>query len=99
DKEGDKKDRPVIGFQLSKKIESQQTRDISNAIDLFQSLFITMIEAHDARHISVIQAPKIFFIPVYNVATTEFDMSDETKEALLELGRVRTQKFLKKWTY
>lgn len=92
-------ERPVIGFQLSPNLENQPTRKIKNAVDLYQSLFATMRQAHDARYIAQHEAAKIVFIPVDHIATTHFNLEDDKKEELIELGRVRTEKFLKKWTY
>lgn len=91
--------RPVLGFQLSTKIENQPTRKIGNAVELYQALFTTMKEAHDARYISDHHASNIVFIPVHHVTTTNFHMSNETKQALIDIGRKRTGKFLSKWTY
>ncbi|HEX7065086.1 MAG TPA: patatin-like phospholipase family protein [Bacillales bacterium] len=91
--------RPVIGFQLSTKLENQPTREIRTAVDLYQGLFATMKQAHDARFIVQHQAAKIVFIPVDHVAATNFSLDEDTKQKLIVLGRERTQKFLKKWTY
>jgi NTE family protein len=91
--------RPVIGFQLSTNLENQPTRKIENAIGLYQALFSTMRQAHDARYITEHKAAKIVFIPVDQVTTTSFDLDDETKQELIMLGRERTKKFLKRWTY
>lgn len=97
---GDNKtQRPVIGFQLSTKLENQPAKKITNAVDLFQSLFTTMKKAHDARYISEHQAARIVFIPVDHISTTQFDLDDEAKQELLALGKERATKFLKKWTY
>lgn len=96
---GNRAKRPVIGFQLSTKLENQPARKIDNALDLFQSLFATMKQAHDARYITEHQAAKIVFIPVDHVSTTQFDLDDEAKQELLELGKERATKFLRKWTY
>lgn len=99
DKETIDPKRPVVGFQLSTHLENQPIRKIRNAVDLYQSLFSTMRLAHDARYITQHQAAKIVFIPVDHVATTHFNLDEETKEDLIRLGRTRTEKFLKKWTY
>lgn len=91
--------RPVIGFQLSTNLENQPRRKIENAIGLYQALFSTMRQAHDARYITEHKAAKIVFIPVDHVTTTNFDLDDKTKQELIMLGRERAKKFLKKWTY
>ncbi|HEU5141167.1 MAG TPA: patatin-like phospholipase family protein [Bacillales bacterium] len=91
--------RPVIGFQLSTKLENQPARKIRTAVDLYQGLFATMKQAHDARFIAEHQAAKVVFIPVDHVSATNFNLDEETKQKLIQLGRERTQKFLKKWSY
>lgn len=91
--------RPVIGFQLRTKPENQPARKIKNAVDLYQSLFFTMKSAHDARYITDNEAAKIVFIPVDQISTTQFDIDEASKDALLRLGQERTAKFLKTWTY
>lgn len=93
-------ERPVIGFHLSRSLANQPARKIHNAVDLYQGLFATMKEAHDARYINEDHASKIVFIPVDKVAkATQLDMDEETKQALIDLGKIRTEKFLKKWTF
>lgn len=99
DRETSDPERPVVGFQLSTHLENQPVRKIRNALDLYQALFSTMRMAHDARYIAQHQAAKIVFIPVDHVATTHFNLDLETKEDLIRLGRIRTEKFLKKWSY
>lgn len=90
------KHRPVIGFQLSSNRLYHPARRITNALELYQALFATMKEAHDARYVSQQAANDIVFIPVEKVKTTHFSLSDEEKEELIKLGKIRTEKFLLK---
>jgi NTE family protein len=89
--------RPVLGIQLNPKEEERKKNDIKNAIDLFGALFETMRDAHDVRHISTRHKKNIIFLPVNDVLLTEFQLSEEKKLELIQLGRERTSQFLKKW--
>jgi NTE family protein len=99
DEEKEIKKRPVLGVQLSSKLEKKPKREITNAIELYEALFATMREAHDARYISRRHEKNIVFLPVKNTLTTEFTITEEEKNQLIEYGRKRTEQFLKTWTY
>lgn len=93
------KKRPVLGIKLSYSEKDRPPKEINNAIDMFNALFETMKDAHDSRHISKRHEKNIVFIPVENIVTTEFEINEQKKLALIELGRNRTNEFLKRWTY
>ncbi|SDO45652.1 NTE family protein [Halobacillus aidingensis] len=90
--------RPVIGMKLSDEPDKLPEQKIKNAIQMFHALFKTMQQAHDARYISKALSKDIIFIPVSGVETTDFDMSKEEKETLMELGREHASKFLRRWS-
>lgn len=98
-KEEQKQLRPVIGIKLSNRIEQQPKRMIKNGLQLFESLFHTMKDAHDARYISRKHERNIIFIPTEDTFAGEFSINDEKKEALLKKGRVKAEQFLKSWSY
>ena len=93
------KKRPVLGIKLSSNEQERPKRKIHNAIEMFSALFETMKDAHDERHISSKHEKDIIFIPVENIVSTEFQLNEEKKLALLELGRNRTNDFLTNWTF
>lgn len=93
------KKRPVLGIKLSSNEQERPKRKIRNAIEMFSGLFETMKDAHDERHISSRHEKDIIFIPVENIVSTEFQLNEEKKLALLELGRNRTNDFLTNWTF
>ncbi|MCJ7839340.1 patatin-like phospholipase family protein [Lederbergia sp. NSJ-179] len=99
DQENKKKKRPIIGIKLSYKSEEQPKREIKNALSLFEALFSTMKDVHDARYISRRHEKDIIFIPMEEGLTTEFSLSDQEKDALIEKGRLKTKEFLTKWSY
>lgn len=96
DREG-RKVRPIIGLKLSRRREEQCPHEIKNGLDLYEALFSTMKDAHDERYISRRHEKDIIFIPVDDYSATQFDLDEEAKEALLEIGRNRTIQFLKTW--
>ncbi|MCY8013114.1 patatin-like phospholipase family protein [Bacillus haynesii] len=93
------KKRPVLGITLMPNEKERPKKTIKNAFELFGALFETMKEAHDARHIATKHERNIIFLPVEEVLSTEFAMSAEKKLALIELGKKRTELFLKQWTF
>jgi NTE family protein len=92
-----KRDRPVIGLKLSRRKEEFEGRQINNAINLFEALFSTMKNAHDEKYISRKHEKNIVFIPVDNYSATQFDLDDESKRNLMDIGRKRTELFLNLW--
>lgn len=91
--------RPVLGLTLSSKIMDQPKHNIKNGVQLFEALFETMKEAHDARYISRKHEKDIVFISAENFMSTDFQLTKEKKDALIDLGRSKTLKFLKTWSY
>ncbi|HEY9576740.1 MAG TPA: patatin-like phospholipase family protein [Pseudobacillus sp.] len=93
-----KQRRPVLGIKLSTQT-MRMPRQINTGADLFSAMFHTMKDAHDARYISRRHERNIVFIPVEGTAVTDFDLSDEKKDALIQIGRGYTEAFLKRWCY
>jgi NTE family protein len=99
DQDETKKVRPVIGVKLSPKTSERPKKKIANAFALFEALFQTMKEAHDSRYISRKHEKNIIFIPTANLIATDFHITEEQKEALIELGKKKAEAFLMKWSY
>lgn len=99
DHENIQKVRPVLGIKLSHSEYQHEKHRITNAVQLFAALFETMKDAHDARYISKKHVKNIIFIPTEGVLATEFQLTEEKKQALLQYGRECTQKFFKGWSY
>ncbi|RBW70594.1 patatin-like phospholipase family protein [Bacillus taeanensis] len=92
--------RPIIGLQLSSKQHKIQARKIKNAFDLYYALFATMREAHDARYISKHDAKSIIFIPIEKVMTTSFEINKNSIDMLINIGKLRAEKFFKeRWMH
>lgn len=99
DKENVKKIRPVLGVKLSSSEYNHEKHKTNNAIELFGALFETMKDAHDSRYISKKHAQNIIFIPTEGILTAEFNITEEKKHSLYELGRKHAKRFLDNWSY
>ncbi|WP_221565510.1 patatin-like phospholipase family protein [Alkalihalobacillus sp. TS-13] len=91
--------RPTLGFQLKPSQFEQKPNDVKNAISLFHGLFDTMMDAHDARHISEAHSADIVFIPVKQISMINFDLSSEVIDELTDFGIESTEKFLRSWRH
>ena len=89
--------RPVLGITLSDSFENHERAEIKNALDMLQALFNTMLRAHDAMYISRSMEKNIIFIPVNNIKTMDFAISDKEKAQLIQLGKERAETFLRVW--
>lgn len=99
EKENERKTRPVLGIKLSQNAQELPKNKVNNAIQLFEALFETMKDAHDARYISRKLEKNIIFIPTDGITATEFKLSEEKKQALYKMGRNSAGTFLKSWGY
>jgi len=95
----EKRERPVLGLRLSPEYEQIPPREINNGLTFLHSMFETMRTAHDQRYITKIHAKNIIFIPVKEINSTDFNMSEKEKHQLIRLGKTTTESFLKKWSY
>lgn len=95
--ENHRRKRPIIGLKLSSSQEEVGGYKINNALQLFEALFSTMKNAHDDRYISREHAKDVVFIPVDHIRATGFQMEDEMKNEMMEIGRMRTEQFLRFW--
>ncbi len=91
--------RPTLGFQLKPSQFAQKPNNVKNAISLFHGLFDTMMDAHDARHISTAHSADIVFIPVKQISMINFDLSSKVIDELTNFGIESTEKFLRNWRH
>lgn len=98
DEPNGRKQRPVIGLKISRGHNETPVHIVNNSLNLFEALFSTMQSAHDSKYISRKHEKNIIFIPVEDTKTTDFDLSSDTKIALMEQGRKTTNNFLKNWS-
>lgn len=92
-----RKERPLIGLKLSHSREDMGPNKINNGLNLFEALFTTMKNAHDEKYISRKHEKDIIFMPIEDYSSTQFNLDEDTKDILIEIGRTRTTQFLKTW--
>lgn len=93
------KTRPVLGIKLSHSEFNHEKHPIGNAFQLYSALFETMKDAHDARYISKRHAKNIIFIPAEGVLSIEFQLTEEKKQSLYQIGKTSARHFFKSWGY
>ncbi|KMK76979.1 patatin-like phospholipase family protein [Alkalihalobacillus pseudalcaliphilus] len=99
DKRTKKRKRPVIGFKLSPNMDERPPNEIKNALGLYKALFETMTNAHDTRYVEKDEAKDIVFIPInQSIKATNFSITEDEKEELVQLGRSKTSLFLQTWS-
>ncbi|MBU8879350.1 patatin-like phospholipase family protein [Bacillus sp. FJAT-29790] len=91
--------RPVLGVKLSHNMNERPTNKIRNAIQMFEALFETMKDSHDARYISKKHVKNIIFIPTEGVLLTEFQLTKNKKQALFDFGSKCAKEFFSQWRY
>ena len=94
----EKQIRPVLGVKLTETSDGMnEEQRITNAFQMFFALFSTMKKAHDMRYISRAEEKNIIFVPVGDLAATDFNIPDEKKRELAEIGKANADEFLAKW--
>ncbi|KIL45963.1 patatin-like phospholipase family protein [Jeotgalibacillus campisalis] len=85
---------PIIGFQLQSARQKEPARSIKNVIELYSALFITMKEAHDARHLEQIKRKNVLIIPVPDLSPADAFLTTNEMHALIKSGRAHTLDYL-----
>ena len=89
---------PTFGFRLISETEGQP-RAIRGPISLFRAMFLTMMEAHDNRHIKEQDRLRTIQVLTKGVSVTDFHISREQRQALYEAGRKAGEAFFSKWRF
>ncbi len=88
------KENQTIGFTLQDSLDNIKPQEIKNALDLLHSIFIAMLHAHDTRYISKSKQKNVVFLPVKNVKTTDLSITQEEKNACIQIGKQKTDEFI-----
>ncbi|WP_432455724.1 MULTISPECIES: patatin-like phospholipase family protein [unclassified Agarivorans] len=94
--------RETLGFRLDSKQEIAVFRDhaapsqqkIDNFFDYSWALIHTILEAQQNAHLHSDDWARTVYIDTLGVSTTDFDLSDEKKKALVESGQVGASQYL-----
>ncbi len=97
--------KETLGFRLdsAKEIgvfrdgDSPPGHDIDNLLDYTTQLIQTMLDAQDNQHLHSDDWHRTIYVDSLGVDTTEFDLDEDTKKALVRSGRKSTRAYLKWW--
>ena len=86
--------RETLGFRLDSKEEincfrdhkEPKKREINDLFDYTFALVNTLLEAQQSRHLESDDWKRTVYIDTKQVSTTDFDLSDERKEMLIQSG-------------
>lgn len=92
---------PTFGFRLPGKNASNplQAKKTKGPLHLAVDVIRTMMDGWDNRYIDGHSAARTIFIEGIEVRVTQFNLSMEEKEKLIELGRISADCFLAKWSF
>lgn len=93
----EKEQIPTLGFHLVGK-QSNAPRRINGPLSMLQSLFATMMEAHDERYIEEQNRFRTIKIPTLGVRVTDFDIKPEKSMELFNSGYNATKAYFQKWS-
>ena len=95
---------PTFGFKLVHAVDgdgvvqSEPCR-IRGPLSLLRALFVTMMEAHDARYIQRKNFDRTIPVPTLGVGTTDFGIQKARAQALYDSGQGAAERFLSGWDF
>ncbi|MFC5648659.1 patatin-like phospholipase family protein [Paenibacillus solisilvae] len=90
---------PTFGFRLLGEPTEAPFHDIHGPFSMFRAMFQTMLKAHDQRHVDKHARIRTVFIPTGQVTATQFDLSGEDRDFLVQSGQETARKFLEGWDH
>ncbi len=89
---------PTIGFRLVEPGENQPHK-IDGPISMFAAIFSTVLSARDNADTVTASNVRTIDIPTFDVKTTDFDLSNEKKQMLVNSGLKETEDFFNNWDF
>lgn len=94
--------KETLGFRLDGQEKISMFRDnaepahckINNIFDYTLALFKTLLDAQDNTHLHSDDWQRTIYIDTLGVKATDFDISEERKQALLDTGRAYTRSYI-----
>ncbi|MFB7138510.1 patatin-like phospholipase family protein [Gottfriedia sp. NPDC056225] len=95
----DHQDWPTFGFRLIDDEIIGKPLEGHTPISFYKSIFITMRQAHDLRHLTAEVNERTIKIPTGDISSTDFYLTKKEKEALFTNGYQSAKKFLTTWDF
>ena len=97
--------KQTLGFRLDTREEISMFRDhaepkhheINDIFDYILNLVVTMKDAQENSHLHSDDWQRTIYIDTLGVKTTDFDIDDETKKALVDSGKKGVEEYFKWW--
>ncbi|OYD09994.1 hypothetical protein CHM34_02355 [Paludifilum halophilum] len=89
---------PTFGFRFLSETGGEPRR-INGPISLLRAMFLTMLDAHDNRHIKEQDKIRTIQVPTLGVEMTDFNLEEERRRALFEAGVDAARCFFRDWTF
>jgi NTE family protein len=74
-------------------------RGIGGLLKYVRAMASTMMEAHDRLYVETAEFARTIPIPTLGIGTTEFEITEERKQALYDSGRAAAADFLETWDF
>ncbi|GGA39877.1 phospholipase [Kroppenstedtia guangzhouensis] len=88
---------PTFGFRfLSEEAGGHQ---IEGPISLLRAMFLTMMDAHDNRHIKEQDRVRTIQVPTLGVKMTDFDLDKKKRKGMFDAGVEAAESFFKRWSF
>lgn len=89
---------PTFGFRLTSNT-TEQVHEIHGPFSMFRSIFYTMMDAHDNRHIKQQDQVRTMMVPSLDVKLTDFSITEEKRKQLFQSGVKVAEEFFRHWTF
>lgn len=89
---------PTFGYRLQEEGKEDPHR-IGGLISLCKALINTALEAHDRMRLREQDAVRTISIPIKGVKATDFQLSEEKKKELVQVGKEEASRFFDRWNF
>ncbi|HET7328585.1 MAG TPA: patatin-like phospholipase family protein [Nocardioidaceae bacterium] len=91
---------PTIGVRVSSRSEEQSPEPVEGPVSLALSLVETALEARQsAVSMDPCNQRRSIFVDTRAISSTDFDITREQQEQLVETGRTAAEQFLQEWDF
>lgn len=95
----DHQEWPTFGFRLVEDEITGKPLDDQNPISFYKSIYQTMRQAHDLRHLTREVNERTIKIPTGKISSTDFNLTKKEKQLLYSNGYHAAKRFLNSWDF
>ncbi|KGX90127.1 patatin-like phospholipase family protein [Pontibacillus marinus] len=90
---------PTFGFHFTREETNPDPSENLGTIGIYKSIFKTMLQAHDLRHLDKEADTRTVKIPTGNISITDFGLSESQEQWLYHSGYDAASTFLETWNF